>query len=223
MKKLSQLATILITLLFFSTVSFAKEPENLALFIKKLEFYHDSGQYNYDIDQVTRHAKAYLAKRIAMNQHAKQKKKLAIVFDIDETALSNYQHLKKLHFGGDLAILVREIERSDDPAINGTLRLYDYAHAKHVAIFFITGRKDFLKALTKKNLKAVGYTQWNGLYFMPDNDKQKSVIPYKAGIRKQITNKGYDIVISIGDQYSDLLGGYDDRQFKLPNPYYYIP
>jgi hypothetical protein len=27
----------------------------------------------------------------------------------------------------------------------------------------------------------------------------------------------------LGDQNSDLTGGYAERGFKLPNPYYYLP
>ncbi len=49
------------------------------------------------------------------------------------------------------------------------------------------------------------------------------LIPYKTAMRKKITEQGYDIVLSMGDQYSDLVGGYDDAMFKVPNPYYYIP
>ena len=42
-------------------------------------------------------------------------------------------------------------------------------------------------------------------------------------MRKEITQQGYDIVFSIGDQQSDLVGGYSDKTYKLPNPYYFIP
>jgi len=27
----------------------------------------------------------------------------------------------------------------------------------------------------------------------------------------------------VGDQFSDLKGGFADKGFKLPDPYYYIP
>lgn len=59
----------------------------------------------------------------------------------------------------------------------------------------------------------------------PENDKMKdkSVIPYKSSTRKMIQEKGYTIVVNIGDQFSDLAGGYAERVFKLPNPYYFIP
>ncbi len=48
-------------------------------------------------------------------------------------------------------------------------------------------------------------------------------IQYKSGTRAYIESQGYDIVASFGDQYSDLLGGYADKTFKLPNPSYYLP
>ena len=41
---------------------------------------------------------------------------------------------------------------------------------------------------------------------------------YKTATRAHIESLGYDIVANFGDQYSDLVGGYADRTFKLPNP-----
>ena len=35
--------------------------------------------------------------------------------------------------------------------------------------------------------------------------------------------RGYDILVNVGDQRSDLTGGYARRGFKLPNPMYLIP
>ena len=48
-------------------------------------------------------------------------------------------------------------------------------------------------------------------------------IQYKSGTRAYIESKGYDIVADIGDQFSDLLGGFSDKTFKMPNPNYYLP
>ena len=56
----------------------------------------------------------------------------------------------------------------------------------------------------------------------PDDDKQSSVIPYKTSMRKKITRMGYEIVLNIGDQKSDLDGGYADKTYRLPNPFYNI-
>lgn len=50
-----------------------------------------------------------------------------------------------------------------------------------------------------------------------------TTIHYKAATREHIESLGYEIVADFGDQYSDLVGGYADRTFKMPNPNYYLP
>jgi predicted secreted acid phosphatase len=48
-------------------------------------------------------------------------------------------------------------------------------------------------------------------------------IQYKSGTRAYIESQGYDIVANFGDQFSDLLGDFADKTFKMPNPNYYLP
>jgi predicted secreted acid phosphatase len=50
-----------------------------------------------------------------------------------------------------------------------------------------------------------------------------ATIPYKSGTRAYIESQGYNIVADFGDQFSDLLGGFADKTFKMPNPNYYLP
>jgi acid phosphatase len=206
--------------LLVSKPASAKEPENLHTLKKEVIFYYDSGEYDFDQEAVVQRAHDYLDMR--MNQDTNNQK-LAIVFYIDETALSNYQHMLKLTFGMIPQLVVEDIERAEDPAIGATLKLYEYAKDKGVAIFFITGRHEKLRNATQKNLKSVGYNEWDGLYLKPNDYKEKSVIPYKSSTRKRIQEEGYIIVVNIGDQFSDLAGGFAERVFKLPNPYYFIP
>ena len=47
--------------------------------------------------------------------------------------------------------------------------------------------------------------------------------PLQVPTRAYIESQGYDIVGNFGDQFSDLIGGYADKTFKLPNPNYYLP
>jgi hypothetical protein len=37
-----------------------------------------------------------------------------------------------------------------------------------------------------------------------------------------LSTEAITIVLNMGDQESDLMGGYAQRTFKLPNPFYYI-
>ena len=46
---------------------------------------------------------------------------------------------------------------------------------------------------------------------------------YKSGVRAHIEASGYEIVGNFGDQFSDLIGGFADQTFKLPNPNYFLP
>jgi len=204
------------------SVSALPEPINLAMVKKQLVAYHDSGQYQQDLAEKFNLAQKYLAMRVELNDKAPIKKKLAIVFDIDETTLSNYDNMKKEDFGGSLDSINASLAQGNDKAIAAALSLYQYAIANHVNVFFITGRKEFLRAATEKNLKAVGYTTWNQLILEPNDKKYASASVYKAAARKQIEVQGYDIVLNIGDQHSDLTGGFADKTIKLPNPYYFV-
>jgi hypothetical protein len=57
----------------------------------------------------------------------------------------------------------------------------------------------------------------------PKADDNPPMVPYKTGERGKIAAQGYAIIGNIGDQHSDLAGGYAERAWKLPNPFYFIP
>jgi putative acid phosphatase of HAD superfamily subfamily IIIB len=46
---------------------------------------------------------------------------------------------------------------------------------------------------------------------------------YKSGTRAHLESLGWDILANFGDQFSDLVGGFADKTFKLPNPNYFCP
>lgn len=207
---------------FANTVK-AQEPDNLAAHKKAIVEYHDSGEYDKDVRGIVASAQKYLALRITENEQQQKPKKLAIVFDIDETTLSNYDYMKKHDFGGTLLAFDNNVLKHRLPAIKAVKSLYDFAQRNKVSIFFVTGRKPLTRLATVTNLKSAGYNKWQQVYFKPQRYQKGSVVAYKAGIRKQIETKGYTIVENIGDQKSDLDGGHAEKSYKLPNPYYYIP
>jgi hypothetical protein len=67
----------------------------------------------------------------------------------------------------------------------------------------------------------VGYSGWTDLITQPDGNKQAARV-FKSQERQEIENKGYRIVLNIGDQASDLAGCCAERIFKLPNPFYLV-
>lgn len=214
--------TIIITIAFLAYgISFAAEPANLRLIKQQLVQYHDSGEYDKDIADVAHKAQACFCQQI--NLHNNKNEKLAAVFDIDETSLSLYTDWLELDFGGRKSEIYAMIDRADGTAIAPVLQVYNFAKQHHVAVFFITARHEYQRQATINNLHAVGYNDWNGLYLTPNNLHEKSIIPFKTKIRKYLTDQGYKIILNIGDQESDLAGGYATCEFKLPNPYYYLP
>lgn len=209
--------------LMTTTTSIAHEPKNLDVIKTSLIKYHDSGEYQNDQARVIDKAMQYLKTRLEKEKTASKGKKLAIVLDIDETSLSNYPDMLQMSFGGTFDEIDAAENKGADPAINATLELYRYAKANNVAVFFITGRRENAKKPTEKNLTAAGYQNWDGLTLKPQDYHEKSAAPYKIDAREALEKQGYDIVLSVGDQFSDLSGGHADKTFKLPNPYYFIP
>ena len=206
-------------LCIFQTPSLA-EPHNLSELKSRLIRYHDSGKYLREIAEVAAQAKTYINQAVHINTQQSHPNKLAIVLDIDETSLSNFANMKQNDFANNPDQIKTQLLAANEPAIQPILDLYTQALQKNIAIFFITGRDLSLAEATAKNLRAAGYTKWTGLEFRPQ--KLASSV-YKTAIREKITRQGYTIIASIGDQKSDLVGGYAKRTFKLPNPYYYIP
>jgi predicted secreted acid phosphatase len=218
-----QIKKILGVLLVFSVATtghaFSRTPENLDTLKMELIRYHDSGEYAQDIAEVDSRALAYLKKRV---ERAAPGEKLAIILDIDETSLSNYRDMVKLSFGGTFADVMAGEDKGTDAVIEPTLGIYQFAKAHGVAVFFVTGRTRNYRTSTARNLQRVGYKGFDGLTLKPEGYRETSVVPYKSSARKAIADAGYTIVLNIGDQESDLAGGFSEKTFKLPNPYYYI-
>lgn len=219
---LNRVLLVLTNILLSSTAVHA-EPLNLDKLRHQIEAYHDSGAYERELNAVAQRARRYINKKADANQHSKHPQKLAIVLDIDETSLSNYAKMQKRHFVATKEQLLKEDLEANAPAIKPTLALYRDALKHHVAVFFVTGRREIEREATITNLKKSGYRQWQGLYFKPNDYHKKSAIPFKSHAREVITHKGYRIIASIGDQCSDFKGGFTEAGFKLPNPYYYLP
>jgi hypothetical protein len=191
-------------------------------YAEPLKEYHDSGEYEEDLEKVDGRAKVYLRKRVRAMRSRGARAKPALVLDIDETSLSNYKYISQTNFSEVLVGLATAVARADDPPIGPTLNLYRFAQRKGVDVFFITGRPDnipMVREQTEMNLESAGYRDWAGLSL---NRGSLETVPYKSGERRKIEKRGYRIVANVGDQESDLQGGHADRAFKLPNPFYFI-
>lgn len=165
--------------------------------------------------------------------------KKAIIFDADDTTLWTYDmEDNAMHFNFDPVMQANDwVFPMKFPATPGMVDYVSAVEAKGYAVFGITGRRFVQEEATLGNLAKVGYTAFDAENFYTkwdgkDSNKPSYVtcaaacttVDYKANTRKYLEQDlGYDIVLNIGDQWSDLQGGYADAVLKLPNPTYYLP
>lgn len=190
--------------------------------------YHDAGAYERDLAAVAAEAGAWLAQR------APQAVRPALVLDVDDTALSNWEVILADNFGRIIQGRCDALPEGPcgwaswdllgrDPALAPSLRLFQQARALGVAVFFITGRPEAQRMATERNLGNAGYAGFVRLAMVPDGQRFASAADFKAPVRAGIEGQGYTIVANMGDQPSDLAGGHAERTFLLPNPFYRIP
>ena len=194
------------------------EPPNLSTHKQQLKAYLDSGGYAKGVAQVALEAVKYLQKRIPKGAKGK---KMAVVFDIDETTLSNVTHIVAHDFGYIPKDWDEWIAAGHAPAIVPVQTVYDVAVRAQIDVFFLTGRPEAARASTERNLREVGYDTWARIYFKPTTDPTLTTAGFKTEVRRQLTKDGYVIIANVGDQNSDLVNGYAEKIFKLPNPFYY--
>jgi acid phosphatase len=229
----------------------AKTGTNIDILKSQLKEYKEGrdgkpGNYDEDIKQVFDRALAYVQQRFAeAKQPGVEDKPLAIVLDIDETSLSNWPNLRANNFGfikggpcfeePALSCGFDEwILKASAPPIPQALTFYNTViDTTSVAVFFITGRRNSQRQATLMNLDAAGFRGFAGLKTRPDDQHDESIVPFKSGQRKVLEQpdsegkpykiKPYKIIATIGDQQSDLEGGFAECRFKVPNPFYFIP
>lgn len=190
--------------------------------------YHNGSAYERDLAAVTSEVSSWMSKR------ASQVSQPALVLDVDDTVLSNWQVIMADDFG-------RVIEGPCDtlpagpcgwaawdllgraPAIAPSLRMFQQARALGVAVFFITGRPESQRVATERNLRDAGYGGYARLVMVPNGKHFASAVDFKAPVRAGIEEEGRTIIANMGDQPSDLAGGHAERAFLLPNPFYRIP
>ncbi len=198
----------------------ATPPLNLTRAKAAVAEYYESGAYHADVQAVADDAAAWLERRVAA---AEPGERLAIVFDIDETVLSNYHQMASQDFGYVPAVWEAWVERGAAAPLKPVRELYRRARELGVAVVFLTGRHEVSEGEgTIKNLRQTGMGEYERLIFRTDADTAPTAAERKAARRAELEAEGYVIMASIGDQHSDLAGGHAERTFKLPNPFYEI-
>ena len=212
MKKYFALPFPLILLLFSCAT---EKPVNLSIAREEIQQYYESGKFDEELNKVIEEAKEKFSK-------VDFKKNSVVIFDVDETALDNYGLAKEMGFGYVYEMNKKWNAEMKAPAIKQVKELYDYLLSKGSKIIFLTGRNFPEYRVTYENLKRDGYTTFDTLITQMDNERNLSSTEFKSRKRVELTKKGYDIIGTVGDQWSDLEGPDHGIQVKIPNYLYLI-
>lgn len=138
------------------------------------------------------------------------------VLDIDETIITcaNVKHLFKTKND-----IFRWQHKGNFAGVQQIVELYHWLKQHGYQIAFITGRKQSVEKPTLANLQRVVGESLNTdfIFFKPKSSKDTQA--YKIEARRWLYNNGYRVVGNLGDQPTDLEGGYADHTWLLPSTY----
>jgi predicted secreted acid phosphatase len=206
-----------LTLILFLTLFFACEqnekPVNLTIAREDVQHYYESGKFDEELNKVIEKAKKEF-------EQVEFKNNSVVIFDVDETAINNYELAKEMGFGYVYDMNKKWNAEMKSPAINQVKELYDYLLSRGAKIIFLTGRNFPEYDVTYKNLVRDGYIEFDTLITQIGDEKKMKNKEFKSSKRVWLTEQGYDIVGTVGDQWGDLEGEYHGIQVKIPNYLY---
>ncbi|MFT4084742.1 MAG: HAD family acid phosphatase [Nocardioides sp.] len=208
------------------------DPDGAQIYLPNLS----SSRYADDVKNVEETIAKALPKKAGDDQ--------AVVFDVDSTLLSDYANEEEMNFNYDSGLNAAWVTGELFPAIPGIADLVSELKSRGYDIYGITGRPASQEDDTIANLTAQGFTDTDGNpIFDNDNlftkwattdDKPSYIgectlsstcntVEYKANTRKHIEEDlGDTVAMNVGDQWSDLEGGYAEDWTKIPNPSYFL-
>lgn len=204
-----------LSLVLFLACEENEKPINLSIAKEEVKQYYESGKFDEELNKVIEEAKNEFNK-------VKFKTNSAVVFDVDETALDNYGLAEEMGFGYVYEMNKKWNAEMKAPAIEQVKTLYDFLLSKSAKIIFLTGRNFKEYEATHQNLINAGYTKFDTLITQIGDETKMKTKEFKSSKRVWLTKHGYDIVGTVGDQWSDLQGEYHGIQIKIPNYLYLV-
>ena len=181
--------------------------------------YYESGKFDKELDGIIKDAEEKFSK-IKAEQSAKGRS--VVIFDVDETALNNYDLAKQMDFGYVYDLNKKWNKELKAPAIKQVQDLYNVLITRGFKVIFLTGRNSNEYDVTYKNLIQAGYTIFDTLITQKEDEQSLKAEEFKSQKRTELVKMGYDIIGTVGDQWTDLNGPYSGIQIKIPNYLYQI-
>jgi acid phosphatase len=214
---IKKILTLSLTLFLLSCAT--EKPVNLSIAREEVKQYYESGKFDEELNKVIEDAKKKF-EEVEFKESAKGGS--VVIFDVDETALNNYELAEQMGFGYVYEMNKQWNTEMKAPAFPQVKELYDFLLSKGAKIIFLTGRNFSEYDVTFQNLINAGYTEFDTLITQIGDETKMKAKDFKSSKRVWLTEQGYDIVGTVGDQWSDLEGYYHGIQIKIPNYLYLI-
>lgn len=192
-----------------------QRPQNLAVAKSIVQDYYESCYYEKEVGVVVDRAFSYFKKHV-------YEPGAVVIFDIDDTLLSDYCEMKQVSFGFVPKLNHEWILKAVARAVPHVKRLYDYFLRQGYSIVLLSGRKENERDATIKNLLQEGFSGFKQLILRTPQEERLTACLYKSQQRRELVKQGAHIVACVGDQWSDLTGGNTGYQVKIPNYTYVI-
>ncbi len=191
----------------------SEELLNLTVAKERVQKYYEGGQFDKELDEIVADAMKKFGK-------VEVKPNSAVIFDVDDTALLNYEASKKMGFGYVKSMIDEWVSSAEVPAIPQVKDLYDYLMDRNIKIIFLTGRFHDEYDYTFQNLVNKGFTTFDTLIVRRPEEQKLPAVEFKSNVRTALTQQGYEIIGNVGDQWTDLDGPYSGIKVKIPNYLY---
>jgi acid phosphatase len=213
-----QICTLIVLSFVFISCS-SNEIVNLRIAKEKVKDYYESGKFYKELEGVIKDAEEKFSK-IKAEQSAKGGS--VVIFDVDETALNNYGLAKQMDFGYVYDLNKKWNAELKAPAIKQVEGLYNFLIKRGFKVIFLTGRNSNEYNVTYKNLLQAGYSGFDTLITQREDEQNLKAEEFKSQKRTELVEMGYNIIGTVGDQWTDLNGPYSGIQVKIPNYLYQI-
>ena len=147
-------------------------------------------------------------------------KKPAIIVDVDETLLSNAYYFSEVNYAPNTKTFYAYLANPHTVPITSVVSFVNKLAKLRYEVFVVTGRPKRFCAITASQLANIGFhVQYKKLFC---NENDESPVSYKQRVLSGIVDQGYEIVMHINDQCSELNIGHIAWRLKLPNPFYKV-
>ncbi len=203
----------LIFVVALQLIGCSDKPVNLSVARESVKEYYESGKFDEELDNVIREAKDKFSK-VEFTENS------VVIFDVDETALNNYEVSKEMGYGYVYEMVYEWTQDAKVPAFPQVKELFNYLISKGSKTIFLTARRDDEYDATYENLTNQGYTGFDTLLTKSKNEYEMKSLEFKSSKRVELIELGYEIIGTVGDQWSDLEGPHHGIQIKIPNYLY---